>query len=365
MLSGLIAITVSIAVLSQLWRRGNQPTDSSRGKITALLLGLPPCLLLWLWCYQTMRPERTGLLALSQVLAPYLSLPVLGLLPVALLRRMRIVVFSLVACAVLAGLHFVPLRSQAIPPVAPSARQITVMNWNISGSNHAQEQAARVLPVLGTKPAEIVALEETNWRWVEQDPLLAKLYPYRVVHTRNVGINLMLLSSYPLLEQGVGEVPRGVRGWQRFLWARLDLGSGQQVVVVVAHAHSPRTFDEACKLSVCYETKQRDALFPHIRRVVDVALARGDHLLLAGDMNLTEREPAYAELSRGLHDAWKQAGTGLGLTWGMQGERSWRWPLLRIDYLFSSPNVVPISTEVDCKLRGSDHCIVSGRFALQ
>jgi exonuclease III len=39
--------------------------------------------------------------------------------------------------------------------------------------------------------------------------------------------------------------------------------------------------------------------------------------------------------------------------------------VLRIDYMFSSPNVSPLATSVDCTPRGSDHCIVHGEFEIK
>jgi exonuclease III len=39
--------------------------------------------------------------------------------------------------------------------------------------------------------------------------------------------------------------------------------------------------------------------------------------------------------------------------------------LLRIDYQFSSPGVVPVSAKVDCTPRGSDHCIVTGEYVVR
>lgn len=363
-LIGLIAASVSIALLASLWRRGNATTRSFRERIGAVVLGLPPCLLLWLWCFQIWRPERVGPLALLQVFAPYLALPVLVLLPIALLGRMRVAFFSLLVCALLGAIRFIPVHTTGVPVVVPHARRISVMTWNVAAGSRASDQAERVRPVLSKKPADVIALEEADWRWVEDDSVLARLYPYRAIHTRKVPRNLVLLSRFPVLAQGGGDVPPGVRGWQRILWARLDLGGGQQLMVVVAHPSSPRISEPTCKIPFCYGTEERDALVPAVRALLDPALAQGDHVLLLGDMNMTEREPAYAELSYGLHDAWKHVGTGLGFTWGMQEERSWRWPLLRIDYLFSSPKIVPISSHVDCTWRGSDHCIVSGVFAL-
>jgi len=39
--------------------------------------------------------------------------------------------------------------------------------------------------------------------------------------------------------------------------------------------------------------------------------------------------------------------------------------LLRIDYMFTSPNVTPLATSTDCTPRGSDHCIVHGEFEVK
>jgi exonuclease III len=40
-------------------------------------------------------------------------------------------------------------------------------------------------------------------------------------------------------------------------------------------------------------------------------------------------------------------------------------PLLRIDYLLASPAVTPLSMTTDCTPRGSDHCLVRGRFEIK
>ena len=84
---------------------------------------------------------------------------------------------------------------------------------------------------------------------------------------------------------------------------------------------------------------------------------------MLGDFNTTEREPAYAELSAGLHDAQKEAGVGLGMTWRPASLENLPFGLLRIDYLFASPRFVALAAGPDCTPRGSDHCLVSATFA--
>ncbi len=93
-------------------------------------------------------------------------------------------------------------------------------------------------------------------------------------------------------------------------------------------------------------------------------LNSGDPLILAGDFNITDREPAYRDLSNGLTDAWRKVGAGLGSTWRPSLLMGQQVGLLRIDYLFSSPNVMPLNMAVDCTPRDSDHCVVVGRFEI-
>jgi vancomycin resistance protein VanJ len=82
-------------------------------------------------------------------------------------------------------------------------------------------------------------------------------------------------------------------------------------------------------------------------------------VLLVGDMNVTEREPAYADLQTPLLDAHTQVGRGWGHTWRLGG-----LPLLRIDYLLASPDIVPAWIKADCSAPESDHCSLVGQFAL-
>jgi vancomycin resistance protein VanJ len=88
-------------------------------------------------------------------------------------------------------------------------------------------------------------------------------------------------------------------------------------------------------------------------------------VLMLGDFNVAEREPAYNDLSAGLVDAHRVVGAGTGVTWRPAALMGHDFALLRIDYIFSSPNVTPLSTWVDCTPRGSDHCIVHGEFEMK
>ena len=322
-----------------------------------------PALLLGLSLVHLVLPQRTGILALTEAVAPYLFLPALLLVPFAFLRGAVVLRWALAVCALVFGLRLSPALNLTTPSNDPDACQVKVMNWNVGRGAPSAEQV-RVRRVLETRPADIIALEEAQWEWMQHDPVVAKLYPYQLKHTHQASSGLVLLSSYPMLEQGVAENPPDVRGWPRLIWTRLDLGQGRQLLVVAAHTESPYSSIGRCQLPPCYDTSERDSLVPRIRAVVDPALRRGQRVLLLGDFNVTHRELTYRDLLSGLQDAHRQVGRGTGHTWGIVPEIGWRWPLLRIEYLFSSPGVTPLRTGVDCAPRGSDHCILHGSFAI-
>jgi hypothetical protein len=83
-----------------------------------------------------------------------------------------------------------------------------------------------------------VGLEETHTDWLANDAALAALYPYRqVLPPWDAGgvSGMILLSTYPIGEQGVLDTPSTL--WPRpdVMWARLDLGGGERLRVITAH----------------------------------------------------------------------------------------------------------------------------------
>lgn len=322
-----------------------------------------PALLLVLSLVNTLQPRRTGFLGLSEVFAPYLFLPLILYVPFLFVRGAAILRVLIVICALVYGLRFPPRLVEASPQSTPGALQISTMSWNVLVGGHKDE----IVKVLQTKPAAIVGIVEADWGWLSSDPTIAELYPYRWgVQAEGPVTGQVLLSTYPIIEQGIIDTP--AEAWNnipRAVWVRLDVGLGQNVVVVVAHPPPGKTCSRSTFPRNCYDTSRRDEQLAAIRAFVQTYLDKGDHLLLIGDFNITEREPAYNDLSAGLTDTHKAIGKGIGSTWGPGNTSSQLFPLLRIDYMFASPNIVPLATSVDCSAHGSDHCIVLGKFEVR
>ena len=92
-------------------------------------------------------------------------------------------------------------------------------------------------------------------------------------------------------------------------------------------------------------------------------IAAGRPLLL-GDFNLTDREPAFADLSAGLWDAHLEVGQGTGSTWRPSRLEFLPLGILRIDHFLGGPRTRPLTVGEDCTPMGSDHCILFGEAAI-
>ena len=93
-----------------------------------------------------------------------------------------------------------------------------------------------------------------------------------------------------------------------------------------------------------WDARPRDAEIAYVKAFVDARVAAGERVVLMGDFNVTDREPANAELSRGLRDAHDVA-WGAGASWGPLSLRRHGLALIRIDRILAGPGTVPTAFE--------------------
>ena len=187
-------------------------------------------------------PQRAGPLALSEVLAPFLFLPLLALLPFMLLRGAGPLRGLLLLCAVVYGCASCRI-ALAAPQADPAAFHIDVMSWNVYALNG---QVEGLQEFLQSKPADVVALHEFSGQWIAGDEVLRQQYPYQSIYPNTCPSGIVLLSAYPILEQNAFEAGVPIRRMLPMCWARLDLGGGRTMVVMGAHPQSPDPVPRAC-----------------------------------------------------------------------------------------------------------------------
>lgn len=82
-------------------------------------------------------------------------------------------------------------------------------------------------------------------------------------------------------------------------------------------------------------------------------------VILAGDFNSVPNSYEYYELSKDLEDAFMKAGSGSATSF-----HDYKFPI-RIDYIFASKSIKPLSYKVDRSAKLSDHYPVIATFKLQ
>lgn len=314
---------------------------------------------------QVAAPQRSGVMALAQIGAPHLTLLCILALPLALVRApqelrmpVRLLRISLIAVLAIGVVRFGPgLISLPPPAPPPGATAVTLTSWNLFAGEPSD---ATVLQLLQASGSDVIGLQELtprHSRLLTDDPVLAQRYPFRILHPRDGSLGMGLLSRFPMIDLGTLDLPPTI-------WARLDLGVEGSVVAVLGHP-LPGAIGFAGDLPVGFDADRRDDAIRRLRsELVDPALARGERVLLFGDFNVTDREPAYGDLTVGLTDAHAEVGLGPGSTWRPASLAWLAVGLLRIDYVFAGPGVLPVAIAADRAPRGSDHCIVQARLSL-
>jgi len=306
------------------------------------LLGLG--ILAALWLLTSWRPA--WLVALN-IFAPYLLVPLLALLPLALVWRSRTLLALALLYGVAGGVLFVPQMLPVLPRpnMAPALRVVTFNQL------YANRDVAGTLDVLLAQDADIIGLQELSPELTYALAQHREQYPYQALNPYELPGGLGLVSRYPLEQVELLEDTRGIRG--------IVTVDGQQVTLINVHPSPPSgligmrvPLMREPLLVGTYDPQRRNAQLARVREIVD---ATPGPLVLLGDFNTSDREPIYEEFAARLHDAFDEAGWGPGYTYS----NHWRWlPQVRIDYIWSSAHLLPLEAQVSCAAHASDHCLV-------
>lgn len=271
----------------------------------------------------------------------YLPLPLCVLL--ALFIRPRLAAWLLIVPLVSFGWDY---SAQLIPQhtlagTTTHGPSFRVMSWNILWGH--REMAAIVRTIEAQQP-DIVALQELG---IEQsallEPLLARDYPYRALAPGGFD-GLGVWSKYPIVEASPREHRDGGCACQRLV---LEV-AGRPLRLINYHPEAPRYRMRHWRPSrslpyfpipSAFNTERQEA--PLQALIAEARNARGP-LMIVGDFNLSDRQPNYKLLRRYLKDAFREAGTGFGLTFPNAQVGIGRFdfpPLLRIDYILHSTDL--------------------------
>ena len=321
------------------------------------LLAAHAFVVLFLSVINIVAPQRGGPLALSQIFAPLLSLSLVALVPVALRspgRGFRVALFIGLAISVMRfGSGLV-----SIPPQPPGADEliVRVMTWNLEGDASMPDA---VLAHLRASDADVVALQELTPAYavaIQMDRDLTMRYREMALVPRGGADGIGVLSRFPItsathdLNPAIQEIELSF--------------SDRELTIINAHPLAPRfPLGQAAWDRLGYDARQRDVDIRRIRGSIDRALAMRRSVIVLGDFNVTDREPAFDDLARGLWDAHEEVGQGFGSTWRPSQVAFVPLGLLRIDHFLGGPGTRPLRVVEDCTPL-SDHCILEGDVAV-
>ncbi len=255
--------------------------------------------------------DRIWWSALASSFTPYFFLPLLLLLPLALVIRR----WSLRSAVLIPVALFVVLYGRLFVPNLALGQEegpaLTVMTFNIWGGSRSAE-TAQVIAEAGYP--DIVAFQELTPRMTEV--LLSEVgteYPYRelIYYPPHRGLGVFSRTSLEAIQ--TPELTGIARCDVQVVRALTPEGS---VIVYNVHLHSTnllRFLDYGVPIAegsrVSFELRAAcvEALLADIR-------TRQEPVILLGDLNATDQNDAYRMLRRALRDAHRDAGWGFGHT---------------------------------------------------
>jgi len=235
------------------------------------------------------------------------------------------------------------VREPTHPSANASGWPIRIMTYNLhqgfdTDGYLGMEALARVIDGTG---ADVIAMQEISRGWyinssLDMLPWLSQRLEMRYLFgpAADPIWGNAILSRYPILEHGLGTVPKGDGVMKRgYIWARLDVGNGEELLVIATHLHHIET--------------EHEVRIPQIQTILDFWDERESTIIL-GDMNSWPDSPEM-DLFRdaGLQDAFALVGRGDGYTFASNNLFE------RIDYLWVTPDlqvselVIPESTASD------------------
>jgi vancomycin resistance protein VanJ len=285
----------------------------------------------------------------------FLPLPLVLLIGIFTWRRDLVLIV-----AAGAGVVFYLWGGLFLPRPAPDAsgQTLTLLSYNLLGYNFDSRGAVQVIHDSG---ADLVALNELNpqnAQAIERE--LATFYPYRWLQARPGVTGSGILSKFPFTR--IEPRPLRVPGWIGEPMA-IELEAGRRKLALVGFHAASRPSD--------FRERELQA-----RALADFARAYGGPVILAGDLNATDQNLAYALVTAQASDVWREVGRGFGHTFPgpptpdsggsrpvLLGVPVPQW-LVRIDYVFHSKELEAVDARLT-ESGGSDHRGVIATLALR
>lgn len=324
---------------------------------TSLALLYTIVYLLWRLLLVSPLYETSWQLQASEVFGAWVYLGLVPMLLLALLaRRWRALAVLAIPLAFFVweyGAQFLPNWQHALSAQIAQAAQadddgiLSVMTWNtflIPTINDDFQQ------LLNEEDPDIITLQEVSYAMTRVlDQELKEEYPYQ--YFQHYG-GLATLSRYPLaptLDESL--TLYGCRCLPlKLMW------QDRSLTIINIHLPSPgvrysfrRTLPRLLNFDASGQEIYHDILLKMLAEI-------DGPILLQGDLNTTERQRHFKNLTKVLTDSFAEAGWGMGFTYPNVTRRVpvWVVPLVQIDHILHSEELVALTADTE-QLSRSDH----------
>jgi vancomycin resistance protein VanJ len=294
--------------------------------------GLAVVLVLAAWVVQELWGESTWLTAFVTYAPPllYLTLPAGALLLALLCFDLRAVGYSLLGGLLCLATVVRPTVRLAAPQ-APATPTICVMTWNV---HDRLDRLDEIRAAIFAEDPDIVCLQEAN------APRFAECWPRADSVQTGTGL---ILTRGRIEDSRVIRLVEEDHYLRSLMEARVKLPEGT-VDVLAVHLYS---YQLAAALKRPSKDAARDLAegavamrTVQVDRILDWVESHRRRAIVAGDFNTPPRGRLYRRLASLLTDGFAAAGSGFGWTFPSSH------PLLRIDYVWTTPDLRPLRCHV-------------------
>ncbi|BDA75081.1 hypothetical protein CAL7716_092470 [Calothrix sp. PCC 7716] len=290
-------------------------------------------------------------LAIINTVALYIFVPLLLLLPPALLwRQWRLLLglgFPLGVFLAFYGSLFLPqLPSLAYKAVQP---EITVMSFNMLFSNNDYDEIGRMIKA---NTPDIVGIQEVPLNgdavWIKR---FSSEYPYYAFRPVEEGHNVGIISRFPIENVTILSNPP----MRRALSATVNVNKGRvnkSLQVIVSHLTPNYPSNEFIKFAHEWYTRRANEV-TYIRTLIQ---QRRLPTIMLCDCNYVDTSQAYARTHEVMKDSFREVGWGFGHTY-----RGPFFPIGRIDFVWYTKELEAVEAWVPDG-GGSDHLPVAVRL---
>lgn len=260
----------------------------------------------------------------------YLIATLIALLWLTLMRRKNWIVLG-VACTVLNLWAIVPWYLPSFQPLIATTQSLRVLSVNVNIDN---QNTAPTLELIRKEQPDIVAIVETNQRWLNAMRTVDDILPYSLQSPQAKAFGIALYSKFPLTLEPVRtfDAPKDFH-----LVAKINQAN-KQVIVVALHPPPPRD-------ATLFEQRNRELI-----EIGNYIKTLKQPVIALGDLNITLWSPNYQAFAD--HSNLRNTRKGFGIL------PSWtiRLPvlLIPIDHVLVSSQIRVTDTRIGPNV-SSDH----------